>query len=258
MAEELKLALIQAPLVWESPQANREAFSRAIRPLYKNTDLILLPEMFTTGFTMNPENVDSGEGLKTLGWMKEEASASGAALCGSMAFHDSGKYYNRLFFVTPSADITTYDKRHTFTFAGEDRVYASGHDITLIDFRGFRLCPLICYDLRFPVWSRNTKGYDLLLFVANWPSKRVQAWDTLLKARAIENMAYCAGLNRVGTDPNGHTYSGHSAVYDCLGNQLVYSESETTLRVTLSKAHIIETRESLKFLEDRDSFTLEP
>lgn len=257
MPNQLNLALIQAPLIWEDPEANRKAFSNKIASLGQNTDLVVLPEMFTTGFTMKPERIAQDEGPRTQEWMRSEARTGGAAICGSIVFFEQGKYYNRLIFAEPSGKMLTYDKRHTFTLAGEDKVYTSGREILLINYQGFRICPLICYDLRFPVWSRNVESYDLLLFVANWPARRVQAWDTLLKARAIENMAYCAGLNRVGSDANGHDYSGHSAVYDSLGHQLVYSEEETILQVSLDRAHIEETRESLKFLDDRDLFTLE-
>lgn len=256
MDTELQIALIQSPLSWEQPEVNRKAFSRKLEMLADRTDLVVLPEMFTTGFTMTPEHINEEEGHRTLVWMQAEAAKTNAAICGSMVFREDGHYYNRLFFVGPEGEQLTYDKRHTFTLAGEHKVYTAGRSKQLIEYRGFRICPLICYDLRFPVWSRNVEGYDLLLYVANWPGPRVQAWDALLKARAIENMAYCAGVNRVGTDTNGHVYVGHSAVYDALGNNLVFSEEETILYTGLSLAHIRETRESLKFLNDRDAFTL--
>ena len=157
----------------------------------------------------------------------------------------------------PDGSYEQYDKRHTFTLAGEDRVYTRGTERLQVDFRGFTFCPLICYDLRFPVWSRNTDGYDVLIYVANWPSPRVSAWDTLLRARAIENMSYVLGVNRVGTDPTNHTYSGQRAAYDSLGNCLAFSEGEEILRVSLSKSHLQTTRESLRFLQDQDRFSLE-
>jgi predicted amidohydrolase len=256
MNVELKISLIQAPLEWESPDNNRMAFSERMVPLRGNTDLIILPEMFTTGFTMQPENISKQEGLKSLDWMREEAKAANAAICGSIAFEEDGRFYNRLYFISPEGREWAYNKRHTFTLAGEDKVYTAGQERILIEYRGFKICPLICYDLRFPVWSRNVDGYDLLIYVANWPAKRVQAWDALLKARAIENMAYCAGVNRVGTDVNGHEYTGHSAVYDCLGNSLAYSEENTVLHAVLNKDALKETRASLRFLNDRDSFSL--
>ena len=258
MEETLRLTLVQIPLAWEDPQANRKSVSNLIQGERDNTDLVILPEMFTTGFTMSPETVAEEEGPRTLDWMRGEARKLNAAVCGSTVFRQDGNYYNRLFSVTPEGDGISYDKRHTFTLAGEDKVYSRGMSRELIKFRGFRIFPLICYDLRFPVWSRNTEGYDLLLYVANWPAARVQAWDTLLRARAIENMAYCAGVNRVGKDANNHAYAGHSAVYDALGNRLVYGEKEGLLRATIGRAHLRETREKLRFLDDRDSFSLVP
>jgi predicted amidohydrolase len=213
--------------------------------------------MFTTGFTMSPERIKEEEGHRTLEWMRDQASASGAAICGSMVFTEGGRYYNRLVLLSPEGDELVYDKRHTFTLAGEHKVYTAGGRKQIISFRGFKICPLICYDLRFPVWSRNTEGYDLLVYVANWPAPRVQAWDALLKARAIENMAYCAGVNRIGSDASGHSYSGHSAVFDAVGNRLAYSEKDEVVFVTLKLSELIETREQLKFLDDRDYFTLE-
>lgn len=258
MSKELHLALLQAPLAWEDPVANRRAFSNKLNTVSSDTDLVILPEMFTTGFTMTPQHIRESEGPETLRWMQEEALKTGAALCGSVVYPDRGLFYNRLFFVHPDGSYQTYDKRHTFTLAGEDKVYAAGKALCIIEYKGFRICPLICYDLRFPVWSRNVEGYDLLVYVANWPTPRLQAWDTLLRARAIENMAYCVGVNRIGKDSNGHSYAGHSAVYDCLGDLLVFSEKEEVVSARLQRAHLDKTRRSLKFLDDRDSFSLVP
>ena len=212
--------------------------------------------MFTTGFTMDPQNIAKEEGDKTVRWMQKEAERKNMALTGSIVFYTDGHYYNRLWFVEPNGRSSYYDKRHTFTLAGEDRIYNKGEKRVVIDYKGFRICPLICYDLRFPVWARNTENYDLLIYVANWPKPRINAWDALLKARAIENMAYVIGVNRTGTDNTGHNYPGHSTVIDVLGNPLVFSEEETILYATLGKNHISEVREKLKFLEDRDHFSL--
>ncbi len=258
MSAELKIALVQSPLSWELPETNRVAFARKLDSVAEGTGLIVLPEMFSTGFTMEPWKIQENEGPRTLEWMQAEASQKNSAICGSIVFREGDLYFNRLLFVLPEGNYHVYDKRHTFTLSGENKVYASGKLKQIIDFRGFRICPLICYDLRFPVWIRNAEAYDLLLFVANWPAPRIRAWDTLLKARAIENMAYCAGVNRVGADINGHLYSGHSAVYDALGDRLVYSEKEEILYANLSLKHIRETRQALKFLDDRDTFILEP
>lgn len=254
--QELNIAIVQTSLVWEDPKRNRENFSKKFKSLSDKVDLIILPEMFTTGFTMSPGNIKYEEGQKTLDWMLMEAKNQNAAIVGSILFIENGHFFNRLFFVEANGTISKYDKRHTFTLAGEDRVYKAGTESLIIDYKGFRINPMICYDLRFPVWARNTQNYDVLIYVANWPKPRIRAWDILLKARAIENMSYVIGVNRCGTDEAGYVYSGHSAVYDCLGEQMVFATEETICFTTLNKNHIDTTRDKLKFLEDRDEFTL--
>ncbi len=254
---ELSIAIIQSSMVWESPSQNLENFSGKIAEITSDIDLIVLPEMFTTGFTMTPQNLDPQAGTKALEWMKKQAREKNSALVGSIPWAEDQKYTNRLFFVTPKSNTYWYDKRHTFTLAGEDKVYSAGKERLVVDYKGFRICPLICYDLRFPVWSRYKGDFDMLLYVANWPEPRVNAWDGLLKARAIENIAYCIGANRVGVDENNLAYEGHSAVYDPLGNQMVYSEKDEILYTKLNKAYLDETRDKLRFLEDRDDFNLE-
>ena len=256
MALELKVALIQSSLVWENPKQNRINFTERINSISVDVDLIILPEMFTTGFTMAPQNIETQEGELTLKWMLSISKEKDAALIGSLPFYENGNYTNRLFFVQPDGNFQQYDKRHTFTLAGEDKIYNSGTYRLIVDYKGFRICPMVCYDLRFPVWARNTENYDVLVFVANWPKPRITAWDTLLKARAIENMAYCIGVNRIGVDESGHDYSGHSAIYDGLGEQLAFSEKVETIYATLNKKHLTSVREKLKFLADRDTFTL--
>ncbi|MEN1785886.1 MAG: amidohydrolase [Bacteroidota bacterium] len=251
--ETLKIALLQSDLHWEDPQSNRDMFSKQIATIPRDIDLIVLPEMFTTGFTMNPEHISPKESAKTLAWMQHWAAEKDAAMVGSMVYKDVAVWYNRLYFVHPNG-VSSYDKKHTFTLAGEDRVYKAGASKLIVEWRGFRLCPLICYDLRFPVWSRYNNDYDVLLYVANWPQPRINAWDALLRARAIENMAYCIGVNRYGEDASGHKYPGHSAVYDALGNTSVFSSSPGISYATLSKAALLETRNKLRFLEDRDAF----
>lgn len=254
MDENLNIALIQSHLNWENPVANRIFFSEKLTQITSATDLIILPEMFTTGFTMQPQNIDEDEGLKTLRWMQDLAKEKNIALAGSLVFQENDNFFNRLFFVFPNGTYSTYDKKHTFTLAGEHEVYQSGIEKLTVEFKGFKICPLICYDLRFPVWARNTEDYDVLLYVANWPKPRVNAWDALLKARAIENMSYCIGVNRIGIDGLGHEYVGHSAVYNVLGEQVAYSEKEEVVYASLSKGHIEKTRNKLKFLNDRDAF----
>ena len=258
MSENLKIAVLQVDLVWENPSENRALFSKKIEHIDQDIDLIVLPEMFSTGFSMNAENlaeVDQGETFK---WMQQVASQKKSAITGSLIIKDNGKYYNRLYFIYPDGTFKTYDKRHTFTLARENETYAAGNQRLILEYKGWRICPLICYDLRFPVWARNTEDYDLLIYVANWPETRINAWDTLLQARAIENMSYCIGVNRTGKDGNKHVYNGHTAVYDCLGKAFFENdkESEFTQIVSLDKSHLIETRDKLKFLQDRDSFSL--
>ncbi len=254
--KKLHVALIQAAVIWENPEGNRAIFSKKIEAITSITDLIILPEMFTTGFTMHPENLDKAEGQKTIDWMLKIASEKQVAITGSIAFYEKNAFYNRLFFVEPNGKIASYDKRHTFTLAREGEVYNSGNSKLLIDYKGFKICPLICYDLRFPIWSRNIDNYDVLLYVANWPKPRINAWDALLKARAIENMAYCIGVNRIGLDEMGNEYRGHSSVYNVLGKQIVFSKKDEIIYATLKKKHIISARKKLKFLEDKDNFTI--
>ncbi len=259
MKRSLHLALIQTPLVWQDPVANRESLSKKIATIDQEVDLIVLPEMFTSGFTMQPETVAEGMEGETIAWLRTWANDKQAAIMGSVVIEDTGSFYNRMLFVCPDGAVKTYDKRHTFTLAGEDKVYRAGTEKKVFEYQGWKLCPQICYDLRFPVWSRNIEDYDLLVYVANWPTPRVAAWDALLKARAIENMCYCVGVNRVGQDPNGNTYAGHSAAYDVLGERMtaLAAHEEGTIMVSLEKESIERLREKLQFLADRDSFSLE-
>ena len=255
---KLKITLIQSDLVWENPYQNRLNFAKKIKRISEPVDIIILPEMFTTGFTMNAsEFAETMEG-ETVKWMLEIAKNRKAAIVGSIIIQDNDKYYNRLLFVHPEGIVDTYDKRHTFTLAGEDKVYTSGKEKLIVNFKGFRIRPLICYDLRFPVWSRITEDYDILLFVANWPKLRISAWDALLKARALENMSYCIGVNRVGVDANNYEYSGSSAVYDVLGEKIsnIPLGKEHIETLTLEKSHIKKYREKLQFLNDQDGFNL--
>ncbi len=258
MNTNLKIAIIQTHLVWEHPEENRRMLSGKIASLSDSVDIIMFPEMFTTGFTMNASPVAETMQGETVNWMRQLAKQTQAAVTGSIIIKENNHYYNRLLFVYPDGTTDTYDKRHTFTLAGEDKVYASGTNKKIIHYKGWKLCPMICYDLRFPVWARNTEHYDVLFYVANWPNVRIQAWDTLLKARAIENMSYCIGVNRVGNDGNSHEYSGHSAAYDALGNRIdnIAFDKEAVEIVTLHKYDIENSRTKFNFLNDMDVFTL--
>lgn len=256
--DKLAITIIQSHLQWENPIANRANFSEKIKSISEKTDLIILPEMFSTGFSMNAAMLSEENEGETLKWMKLEANKKRCAITGSIIVKEGAHFFNRLYFVLPNGDYEQYDKRHTFTLAGEHKTYTAGEKHLLVDYKGWKICPLICYDLRFPVWARNTWDYDVLIYVANWPVKRITAWDTLLKARAIENMSYCIGVNRTGLDGNGYEYNGHSAVYDALGTQISTAEFEKEFVATiiLKKSHIEEHRKHLQFLADRDHFTL--
>lgn len=258
MQNQLKIALVQSDLVWENPKQNRISFSNKIDEISDEVDVIVLPEMFTSAFTMEASKVAETMQGDTVLWMRKMASKTNAAIVGSLIISEENKYYNRLLFVEPSGKITYYNKRHTFTLAGEDKVFSAGNEKVIIDYKGWKICPLVCYDLRFPVWARNVENYDVLMYVANWPKPRISAWDALLKARAIENMSYVIGVNRVGVDGLNMEYSGHSAVYDVLGNiKTTFKPGKEQVEVvTLEKRHVEAYRNKLKFLNDKDTFTL--
>ena len=255
-SKTLKIALIQADLVWENPTKNRNRFQEKIMAISDTIDLIILPEMFTTGFSMTPENIAETMEGNTVNWMLKLAKEKNCAITGSIIITENSNYYNRLLFVHPSGKIDSYDKKHTFTLAGEHEVYTAGKTKNIIDYKGWKICPLICYDLRFPVWARNTENYDLLLYVASWPKPRIEAWDTLLKARAIENMSYTIGVNRVGVDANNYEYNGNSVAYDMLGNCIdkKNNNEEISVVVELDKESQLKVRNRFLFLEDQDNF----
>lgn len=253
----MKIALIQTTLHWEDPEKNRNHFEKKINEINDEVHLIVLPEMFSTGFTMNPSHVAETMQGETVLWIQSLAKAKKIAITGSVVIEENGNFYNRLLFVFPSGEIQHYDKRHLFTLAGEDKVYTKGTQKLIIDYLGWKICPLICYDLRFPVFSRNTESYDLLLYVANWPKIRTNAWDTLLRARAIENMCYSVGVNRIGLDYHQYEHIGHSQVVDFLGEYVIEpQEKDGVFIVELDKQKMLETRKKLDFLSDRDSFEI--
>ncbi|SEE04854.1 Carbon-nitrogen hydrolase [Tenacibaculum sp. MAR_2010_89] len=256
MTKKLTIALVQSDLVWENPVANRMIFEEKIKTITAKLDVIILPEMFTTGFTMNAaENAEVMEG-ETIKWMQNMANLKQSAIVGSIIIKENENFFNRLLFVHPSGKIDAYDKKHTFTLAKEHETYTAGESNILIEYKGWKIRALICYDLRFPVWARNTNNYDLLLYIASWPKPRINAWDTLLKARAIENMSYSIGVNRVGFDANKYEYTGNSVCYDTLGNCLVKNDKgeEAILIVELDKEEQNKRRDKFRFLEDSDAF----
>lgn len=253
----MKVALIQSDLVWENPEENRTCFEEKINAIEEAVNLVVLPEMFTTGFTMDPVKVAEPMNGKTVLWMQALAKAKNCAITGSVVIEENSSFYNRMLFVFPSGEIQHYDKRHLFTLAGEEKVYSRGTQKLIVEYLGWKICPFVCYDLRFPVFSRNVENYDVLIYVASWPKVRIKAWDTLLAARAIENMSYVIGVNRIGEDFNGYGYIGHSQVLDCLGEYLIEPKEQEAIFITnLDKTKLIEVRAKLNFLNDKDSFEL--
>lgn len=253
----MKVAIIQSPLAWEDPQSNRNYFEAKINTITSEVDVIVLPEMFTSGFTINPQVVAETMQGETILWMQTLAKAKKSAITGSLVIAEGATFYNRMVFVFPTGEIQQYDKRHLFTLADEHEVYTAGTQKTIIEHKGWRICPLICYDLRFPVFSRNVENYDLLIYVASWPKTRIAAWDTLLKARAIENMSYTIGVNRLGVDGNNLEYVGHSQVVDYLGNSVIEPQKEEGVFIAdLDKQAMLDTRKKLDFLKDKDQFEL--
>lgn len=258
MQNELKIASLQVDIVWENPEANIEKYTSMINSVSNDIDLIILPEMFSTGFSMKPSSCAETMDGKSVIWMQEIASQKQIAIMGTLAIKENDSFYNRMFFVYPDGKTLTNDKRHLFLYGGEHKVYKSGKKRLIIDYKGWKINPMICYDLRFPVWSRNDSTYDLLIYMANWPKPRIKAWDTLLKARAIENMCYAVAVNRIGTDGNKLEYAGHTQVIDALGNVISDSveNKEMIIESTLNKEKLIATRNKFQFLNDRDSFEI--
>jgi len=250
--EVLRVSLVQSALVWQDVQANLAHFDALLSQVDLEEDLVVLPEMFTSGFTMQPDGISMEDQRTTLQWMHNKAAERNAALCGSVVYQENGKWYNRLLFVPPDGPPVHYDKRHLFRFAGEDRCFAPGLDRVVVVFRGWRILPQICYDLRFPESARNTgEPYDLLLYVANFPASRQWAWDQLLTARAIENQAFTLGVNRIGRDGNGVIYGGGSVILDYQGITLTHAGSEGGIvRASLDWQAQVDFRRTYPFLAD--------
>jgi omega-amidase len=266
LSKKLNVSLVQGATRWHDPAGNRDYYASLIAPL-KGSDLIVLPETFTSGFSNDAiHNAETMEG-PTVQWMREQSKALDAAMTGSVQLRmgegASSKVYNRLLFATPDGEIRHYDKRHLCRYAGEHERYAGGDKRLIVEFRGWRICPLVCYDLRFPVFIRNRHDgstrfdYDVVLFVANWPLARGYAWTTLLRARAIENLSYCVGVNRVGVDGNQLNYGGNSAAIDFLGQPLVeLGAQEQTITASLDANALAAHRERFPAWMDADAFAL--
>jgi predicted amidohydrolase len=257
----LRVTLVQQPLVWGEPAANRERFATLLGPLAGSTDLVVLPETFTTGFSMEVERLAELAGGPTGVWLADLAQELDAAITGSVITEQGGRYYNRLLWAEPGgAPLRHYDKRHLFRLGSEHRHFTPGAAAWSLSWRGFSICPLVCYDLRFPVFSRRRAAldYELLLYVANWPAPRALAWRTLLRARAIENQAYVVGVNRVGPDGHGIAHAGDSAAIDYLGQPLAELGGEPAVAtVVLDAAPLAAFREKFPAHLDADRFTLE-
>lgn len=258
MENDLRVVLIQPDTYWESPEANRSELEEMISSVDSSVDLIALPEMFSTGFSTKPEKIAEPMNFTTLRWMKQMAKRYDAAICGSLVIKEEQNFYNRLLFVKPDGETFFYDKKHLFAYGGEDALYSKGSEKVIIDYKGWKICPLICYDLRFPVFARNKNlEYDILLYAANWPAKRENVWETLLKARAIENQAYVVGVNRVGIDGNKLDYNGQSTIIDPKGYELKKLGNKSEIAVsTLSKKSLTDYRQKFPAHLDSDDFTL--
>jgi omega-amidase len=259
--QDLKITIIQSDLHWQDADANLAMFEEKIWKIEGATDLIVLPEMFSTGFSMDAASLAEPVNFKSFKWMKQMAAQTGAVITGSVIIKDGGAYFNRLYWVEPDGSFDQYDKRHLFRMANEHEHYSAGTTRIIKNLKGWKICPLICYDLRFPVWSRNIEegdlAFDLLLYVANWPAARSAAWDALLKARAIENLCYTIGVNRVGKDGKGIEYNGHSAVYDFKGEQMFFNEGDEILSsMSLSKESLNQFREKFPAHLDADDFII--
>ena len=255
---DLQVGLIQTELIWEDPVANREMFTAKLKELPEDTDLAVLPEMFTTGFSMHPQKLAEPARGKTLEWMQKMASERDMAITGSLIVKERHNYYNRLYVVFPDGSYRQYDKRHLFRMGEENKHYTAGQDKMRFRLKGWRILPLICYDLRFPVWSRNKGDYDVLIYVANWPEPRRHVWNALLVARALENQVYVVGLNRIGEDGQGLSYAGDSMVVHPKGHIISdtqpHASSEET--VTLSGEELIRFRDKFPVGKDADDFII--
>jgi len=262
--QDLKLSLVQSDLSWEDRNKNLYHFELLMDQISQQTDVILLPEAFNTGFSMKPEKLAEPLWGTTMEWMKNQAERRQAVIAGSLFIYENGHFFNRFMWMPPMGEFQYYDKAHLFRFGGEHETFSKGEKKTFISYKGWSISPLICYDLRFPVWSMNQwdkeKGFDfdLLLYVANWPSRRINAWKSLLVARAIENQCFVAGVNRCGIDGNNISHNGNSITVDPIGNIIsdIPSDTECVATITLKKSLLNEWRTQFQAWHDWDSFQI--
>jgi predicted amidohydrolase len=262
--QDLKVSIIQSDLVWKDVAANLASFAYDIAQIEDDVDLIVLPEMFNTGFVVDPEDVAEDMQGESILWMQKQAQEKQAVICGSLIIRENDKFYNRLFWMCPDGSFKQYDKRHLFSMGGEHQKFTGGTESLIVELKGWKIKPLVCYDLRFPVWSKNnySKGnydFDMLIYIANWPASRRDPWMSLLKARAIENQVYVVGVNRIGEDGNGLAHAGDSNIYDAKGKKLIQhvSNTEYTETLTLSKKTLNDFREKFTVGLDWDRFSVE-
>lgn len=259
MQEQLTISMLQCSLEWENKAVNMSRMKKRLKRLKGKTDVVVLPEMFTTGFTMSASRLAETVDGPTCSGIKSLAAEHDFAIAGSFIAEDAGRYYNRAFFITPLGECHFYDKRHLFRMAGEDSCFSAGEERHAFTYKGWNICLQVCYDLRFPVWSRNEEcRYDLLIFVANWPEARIRAWNVLLPARAVENICYVCGVNRTGMDGKGILYSGSSQLVGPKGNLLVNAgkRQDVAYTYTLKKEELIRLRKKFPVWKDADSFVI--
>jgi omega-amidase len=254
----MKVTVIQTDILWEDKSANFEHLLGLISPVFNNTDIIVLPEMFNTGFSMHPVRLSESTDGETIEWMKLVAARGNFGVCGSYIVKENGNFYNRWTFVSPDDEVWCYDKRHLFRMGGEDQLFSAGKSRLVFSFRGVKISPYICYDLRFPVWSRNREKYDLIIYSANWPESRREVWTTLIHARAIENQCYVVGSNRTGTDGNGIRYCGDSIIVNPKGETLASALKGEECLVTgeILMDELSEFRKKFPVLNDADDFLI--
>jgi omega-amidase len=255
----MKITLVQPDILWENKAGNLERLGELISRITDETDIIVLPEMFSTGFSMNPADLSEVPDSVSPEWMRSIAENQNSGICGSYIVSLGNQYYNRWIFVSPDGETWSYDKRHLFSPGGEDKLFTRGSERIVFNFRGLRICPNICYDLRFPVWSRNRNDYDILINSSNWPESRNDVWITLLKARALENQCYVAGVNRTGIDGTGIKYCGDSMIIGPKGETIASCGQNTESVITgeISLSDLADFREKFPVLDDRDDFNLE-
>ena len=257
MKEFLDISIIQSDILWEEVSNNLNNFEKLLYNI-QETDIILFPEMFNTAFCPNSSFLAEKMNGETINWMKKISVEKQCAIAGSLMIKENNKIFNRLVWISKNGKILTYDKRHLFSLVKENKFLSKGDKRIIIEEQGWKICPLICYDLRFPVFSRNNVDYDVLIYLANWPVKRIEAWTTLLKARSIENQCFTIGVNRVGKDGNEIDFNGQSKVFDAFGNQLISArDKEEVLQIKISIGDIKLKRRQMNFLQDRDDFIIQ-